>query len=221
MDKNISLHISEALKQLGCKIYTTNLSKKALSWKDILALTENPNGFDITSSEALDPTTRFYDWLSYEIINNSSDYCFIPFETGNLYENILNITKKEVSTKNHDPRFRGKTKTLRKCNFIGATTNNLKSKADKLYSPHLPFVHYGEQWIRLYRYAGYCGPESNVHLLQEKYLDKAIELGRQLNLTFEPSGIARLAMLLQMKNKIPKKAKILIVNTGRCKMFSQ
>ena len=117
------------------------MSKKPFNWKEILILTQNPNGFDITSNEALDPTTRFYDWMSYETINNSPDYCFVPFGTGNLYENILNINKKEVSTQNHDPRFKGKVEILRKCNFIGATTNNPKSKADKLYSPHLPFVH--------------------------------------------------------------------------------
>ena len=50
-------------------------------------------------------------------------------------------------------------------------TNNPKSKAEKLYSPHLPFAHYDEQWIRLYKQAGYCGPASNVYLIEEKYLD--------------------------------------------------
>ena len=109
--------------------------------------------------------------MSFEIINSSPDYCFIPFGTGNLYENILNINKREVSTGNHDPRFKGNVSILRKCNFIGATTNNPRSKADKLYSPHLPFIHYDEQWIQSYKYAGYCGFESNVYLLKEAFLD--------------------------------------------------
>ena len=103
-----------AIKQLGCETYETDLSKKPLSWREILILTHNQDGIDITSSEALDPTTRFYDWLSYEIINNSPDYCFIPFGTGNLFENVLNINKKEVSTKTRDPRFKGKANILRK-----------------------------------------------------------------------------------------------------------
>ena len=205
------------LKKIGCEMYETNLSKRALKWKEILALTHNPNGFDITSAEALDPTTRFYDWLSYEIINNSPDYVFIPFGTGNLYENVLNINKKEISTKTHDPRFKGSVKILQKCNFLGATTNNPNSKAMKLYSPHLPFVHYDEQWIRLYRYAGFCGPESNVHLLKEEFLDEALKLAKLQNINCEPSGIAGLALLLQLKNKLPKDKKILIVNTGKTK----
>lgn len=205
------------LKKIGCEIYKTNLSLKKLDWKDILLLTNNVNGFDITSSEALDPTTRFYDWLSYEIINSSPDYCFIPFGTGNLYENVLNINKKEVSRENHDPRFKGDVNTLRACNFMGATSNNPKSKADKLYSPHLPFVHYDEQWIKLYRYAGYCGFKSNVYIIEENFLDDALKIAESENINCEPSGIAGLALMLQMKDKLPKDKKMLIVNTGKTK----
>jgi len=218
VDNYTDFKIIKKLKDIGCKIYKTDLSEKPFSWKEIIRLTKNPKGFDITSSEALDPTTRFYDWLSYEIINNSPDYCFIPFGTGNLYENILNINKKEVSTKNHDPRFKGNIERLRNCNFLGATTNNPKSKADKLYSPHLPFVHYDEQWIKMYRAAGYCGKESSVYLLEEKFLDKAIKIAEQQKIDCEPSGIAGLALFLQMKNKISKDKKILIINTGKCKL---
>jgi len=207
----------KSLKKLGCELYETDLSKKPFSWREILILTHNRNGFDITSNEALDPTTRFYDWMSYEIINNSPDYCFIPFGTGNLYENILNINKKEVSTENHDPRFKGDVEILKNCNFLGATTNNPHSKADKLYSPHLPFVHYDEQWIKLYRTAGFCGPESDVHLLKEEYLDKAVEMAKSQGINCEPSGIAGLALMLQMRDKLPKDKKILIVNTGKTK----
>ncbi|MFH1447292.1 MAG: pyridoxal-phosphate dependent enzyme [Candidatus Micrarchaeota archaeon] len=217
IDVNLDPDITKSMKKIGCEIYGTDLSKKPFHWREILTLTHNPDGFDITSSEALDPTTRFYDWLSYEIINNSPDYCFIPFGTGNLYENILNITKKELSTDNHDPRFMGDVKKLRYCNFFGATTNNPKSKADKLYSPHLPFVHYDEQWIRLYRHAGFCGPKSNVYLIKEQYLSKAISIADSQGIDYEPSGIAGLALMLQMRDKLPKNKKMLIANTGKTK----
>lgn len=203
------------MKKLGCEIYETDLAEKPLDWKEILELTDNPNGTDITSSEALDPTTRFYDWLSYEIINSSPDYCFIPFGTGHLFENILNINKKEVSTRKHDPRFKGDIKKIRQCNFMGATTNNPDSKAEKLYSPHLPFSHFDEQWMRLYRQAGFCGSESDVYVVQEQFLDTAIKLAHRLKVNAEPSGIAGLALLLQRQDQISKDKKILIVNTGK------
>jgi hypothetical protein len=220
IDINLNTSIKEELEKIGCDLYEIDLSKKAFNWQEILTLTHNKDGIDITSSEALDPTTRFYDWLSYEVINSSPDYCFIPFGTGNFYENILNVCKREVSAigdSGRDPRFSGNVGKLRGCNFIGATTSNPNSKADKLYSPHLPFVHYGEQWMRLYKYAAYCGKKSEVFALKEQFLEEAIKLGKNLKLNFEPSGIAGLGMLLQMKDQIPKDAKILIVNTGKTK----
>ncbi len=218
IDAAIDPTIVRFLKTLGCEIFVTDLSKEPLNSRQILTLTNNNTGFDITSADALDPNTRFYDWMSYEIINHSPDYCLIPFGTGNLYENILNITKKEVSGKKHDPRFRGNAKKLGFCNFVGATTNNPKSKADKLYSPHLPFVHFDEQWIRLYKDSGFCGPESSVHNIKEEFFDKALALAETLGITCEASGIAGLALLLQMKQKFPKNKKILIVNTGKTKI---
>jgi hypothetical protein len=207
----------KAMKKLGCEIYDTDLARKPLSWEEILILTHNHEGFDITSNEALDPTTRYYDWLSYEILNSSPDYCFIPFGTGNLYENVLNINKKEVSTKNHDPRFKGKVEALRRCNFMGATSNNPRTKAEKLYSPHLPFVHFNDQWIKVYRYAGFCGPLSDVYLIKENYLDEAMDIATSQGVNCEYSGISGLALLLQMKEKIQRGKKILIVNTGKTK----
>jgi hypothetical protein len=217
VDSHLDPNIISVLKTIGCEIYKTNLGNAPLGFREILALTNNTEGFDITSNEALDPTMRFYDWLSYEIINSSPDYCFIPFGTGNLYENILNINKKEVSTDHHDPRFQGDVDVLRKCNFIGATTNDPLSKAEKLYSPHLPFVHFDEQWIKFYRYAGFCGSASGVHLIKEDQLEEAFRLATNQGINCEHSGIGGLAMLLQMKHDIPKDAKILIVNTGKTK----
>jgi len=219
-DNNLASEKIEAMQLLGCEIYKTDLSKRVLGWPDILELTSNQNGFDITSSEALDPTTRFYDWMSYEIVNNNPDYCFVPFGTGNLYENILNINKKEVITDTHDPRFKGNPEILRRCNYFGATTNDPKSKvADFLYSPHLPFAHYNEQWIRLYRQAGYCGSLSDVHIVQERFIDEALTLAKQLNITCEPSAMSGLALMLQLKDSLPRDKKMLVVSTGKAHLL--
>ncbi|MBU0662202.1 hypothetical protein KKH30_03425, partial [Candidatus Micrarchaeota archaeon] len=217
IDAEINPSIVRFLKKLGCEIFVTDLSKEPLNSRQILALTNNSAGFDITSADALDPNTRFYDWMSYEVINHSPDYCLIPFGTGNLYENILNINRREVSGKGKDPRFRGDAKTLRRCNFLGATTNNPESKADKLYAPHLPFMHYDEQWIRYYKRAGFCGMKSDVHTIREGFIDRAMKIVEGQGIECEPSGIAGLALMLQMKNKLPKNKKMLIVNTGKTK----
>ena len=221
IDFNTPEFIKDTLEKIGCEIYETDLARKSLDWSEILALTRNVNGIDITSDEALGPTSRFYDWMSYEIINNSPDYCFIPFGTGHLFENILNINKAEVADIKHDPRFSGDVEVIKNCNFMGATTNNPSSKADKLYSPHLPFVHFNEQWIRSYKTAGYCGRKSDVFIVKEKFIDQALRLAEKQNIKTEASGIAGLALLLQLNGKIPGDKKILVVNTGRCESLHE
>ncbi|MBL7661972.1 pyridoxal-phosphate dependent enzyme [bacterium] len=218
VDFRLDPRIYQSLKKTGCLIYQTDLSTKPLSSTEILELTDNQQGFDITSSDALDPSTRFYDWLSYEILNNNPEYCFIPFGTGHLYENILNVAKKEVLGRSHDPRFSGSIEIVRNCNFYGATTNNAQSKANKLYSPHLPFARFDQQWIRTYRAAGFCGVKSDVHLVEEVFIDQALSLAQVQGIQGEASGLAGLALLLQFQDLIPKNSKIVIVNTGKTKL---
>ena len=219
VDFKIEKQYVEKLEKLWAEIYLTDLSKKLLSPIEILQLTNNESGIDITSSEALDPTQRYYDWLSYEIVNSSPEYCFLPFGTGNLYENILNVNKKEISWLWHkDPRFSGDIEVLKKCHFLWATTNNPYTLAEKLYSPHLPFVHFSDQWIKIYKQSWFCGNKSQVHIVQEQWIKKALEIATSQDIACEPSGIAGLALLLQMRGQVPADAMILIVNTGRTRL---
>ncbi len=215
VDNNIAQDIYDNLERMGCELYKIDLSTKPFRWDEVLTLTENPNGFDISSSSAIDPTTRFYDWMSYEILNQSSDFIFVPFGSGNLYENILNMSKREFISEKPDPRFTGTHKMLTNCNILGATTDNPNSIADKLYSHHLPNANYSDQWIRFFRDSGYCGQQSMVHVVEENFLEQAVELAEKLEITAEPSGIAGLGLMLQMADSIPKDAKVLIVNTGK------
>jgi len=216
IDYRIDEDTKKYLSDLGCEIYEVDLSKRILSAEEILSLTDNEDGIDITSDISLGPFDTFYDWMSYGILNQGSSYVFVPYGTGNLYENIINIAIKE--TKNvffHDKRLKINPRLIRKCNFIGATTNNPNSKADKLYSPHLPFVHFDTKWIKLSIQKGYIGPKSGVSIVRESYLDDAMKIAKEDNIDCEYSGIAGLALMLQMKDSLKKNDKILIVNTGK------
>jgi hypothetical protein len=189
-----------------------------LSKDDILKLTNNSGGIDITSDDSLGPYDIFYDWMSYEILNEDPEYVFVPYGTGHLYENIINVAIRESKASlPHDRRFNGNAKKIKHCNFLGATTNNPQTKADKLYSPHLPFIHFDTRWIKLAISNGYIGADSNVYNIQERYLEEAMKIAKVQKINCEPSGIAGLALLLQMKNEIPRDKKILIVNTGKTK----
>ena len=210
--------IRNYLEKQYCEIYVTDLSRKALSSSEILNLTNNPNGFDITSNEALDPNTIFYDWLSFEIVNEAPDYILVPFGTGSLYANICNIIKEELSkVGKNDPRLRVNIDKLRNCHVIGATVNLPTSKAYMLYSPHLPFTQFTEQWLKFSKEFGYIGKLSNVYLVTEDAIEEAFELLNSQGINCEHSGAAGLAFFLEHKYKFPKDKKILIVNTGKGK----
>jgi len=212
------IKIRNYLKTIYCEIYVTDLAKKPLNFREILALTKNPNGFDITSNEALDPHTIFYDWMSFEIINQSPDYILVPFGTGSLYENICNIIKEELwKVGKNDPRLKVDINKMRKCNIIGATVNRPNSKAYMLYSPHLPFTQFNEQWLNFYKKFGYVGKDSNVYIVSEETIEEAFELLNSQGINCEHSGAIGLAYLLENKNNLPKDKKYLIVNTGKGK----
>lgn len=218
VDKNLNPKIYEAIKNSNCKIFKTDLSSKALNSREILTLTKNKNGFDLTLNEGIGLEISNYDWMSYEILNNSPDFCFIPVGTGIIFSKVLEINKLEVGYSKHDPRFHGNVKVLRECNFMGATTKNPKSKADKLYAPFVPSFKIDDTWLRFYKKSGFCGDMTGVYPVEEKCLDNAIKIAHEQKINCEPSGIAGLALMLQMKNKLPKNKKILIINTGNTKL---
>lgn len=51
VDNGIEKAIAENLERMGCEIYETDLSRKVLEWEEILALTHNEKGIDITSEQ--------------------------------------------------------------------------------------------------------------------------------------------------------------------------
>jgi hypothetical protein len=221
LDFNTSDEIKTSLTKLGCTIYETDLSEKLLQPEDIKLATENLDGIDITYRETLDPNLdNYYDWLSYEIINQEPDYCFIPFGTGDLFINILNIVKKEYFNSflhNPDPRFTGSIEKLKQCNYIGSTTQDKNTVLDKLYSSFLPTYSEYIKFINELISYSCVGKKTSIKYLEQDFVERAIEIGNNEGLNFEPSGLAGLAMFLQIKENIPPDSKILIVNTGKTK----
>jgi len=218
VDVDIPDKIHNYLKKCYCEIYTCSLHKKALYPEEILKLTNNLNGFDITSNEALDQHTALYDWMSFEIINETPDYILVPFGSGCLYENICNTIKNEVlKSGKKDPRLNVDINKVRKCHVIGVTVDHSKSEAYMLYSIYSPFRQFNKQWISFFRTFGYVGGHSDVHFVNEEYIREAYELLNSQGIRCEHSGATGLAYLLENKDKFPKNKKILVINTGRGK----
>lgn len=226
VDINLNPQIKESIKKIGCEVYEYDLSKKLLTTEEIKELTNNKNGIDITYREVLDPThDNYYDWMSYEIIREQPQYCFIPFGTGDLFINVLNIVKIEYFysfASKHDPRFFSDINTLKNCHFLGASTKNPNSLMDKLYSSFLPSIEKFKEYIQELKNEYACvGSKTDIYYVEEKYIYEAIKIADEQDIAYEPSGLAGLALLLQMKNQINKKARILIVNTGKTRSVDE
>lgn len=217
VDHRLNKDIRDALVRIGCKVYETDLSQKPLTGKEIKELTDNHTGIDITYREILDRySDNYYDWLSYEILNESPSHCFIPFGTGDLFVNVLIIAEREYNNRifKHDPRFSGNINVISKCNFFGATSHNVAGRLDKLFSYYLPSLKEHQDYLNSMIDNARIGPSSGILDVEEEFVDEALSLAHQQGFACEPSGIAGLSLLLQNRNDIPPDDKILIVNTG-------
>ncbi len=218
VDHSMNPDIKQHLALIGCKVYETDLSQRPLTGKEIKDLTENIHGIDITYREVLDRyNDNYYDWLSYEILNTTPMHCFIPFGTGDLFINILIIAEREFNNRiyKHDPRFTGDIDVISRCHFIGATTHHANTRLDKLFSYHLPSIKDYNNYLSSLIDNDRIGNASAILDVEEEFIEEAMNLAREQDITCEPSGIAGLALLLQNRNDVPRDDKILIVNTGR------
>lgn len=225
-DHKLNSRIKEDISGIGCELYECDLSSKLLSSDDIKELTNNYNGIDITYREVLDPASdNYYDWLSYEIIREKPEYCLIPFGTGDLFINVLNIVKQEYFNSflsKHDPRFMSDTASLKNCHFLGASSNDPNTRLDKLFSYYLPSASAFNKYIHELKNEYKCvGSMTNYHFVDEKFVAEAMNIADKQGIKYEPSGIAGMALLLQKRDEIPYDAKILIVNTGKTRDINE
>jgi len=217
MDLRINKEIKESLRNMGCEVFETDLSAQSLTGKEIKELTNNKEGIDITYREILDRfNDNYYDWLSYEVLNENPSYCFVPFGTGDLFVNILIIVEREFNNRiyRHDPRFLGDIQKISQCNFMGATTRDANSRMDKLFSYYLPSLDDYQFYINSLIQNNRIGHLSGILDVDENFIEEALEIAQKHNVRCEPSGVAGLALLLQMKDELPRDEKMLIINTG-------
>ena len=219
INKNLKDKLKNALLEGHCEIYPIELDEKPLTPEQILEKTENTDGFDLTSNQGMSLEIGNYDWMGYEILNENADFVFIPFGTGIIFRKVLELSKMEISSFGHqDPRFKGNSKKLQQCSYLGATSYLHDTKADKLYAPFRPFKLIDGDWVKFYKRAAYCGPFTEILGVEEEFIIEGYKMAREKGINCEHSGAAGLALLLQLQDKIPHDKKILIINTGRLKL---
>jgi threonine synthase len=97
---------------------------------------------------------------------------------------------------------------------MGATTRDANSSMDKLFSYYLPSLDDYQFYINSLIQNGRIGNLSGILEVDEAFTAEALEIAKNHNIRCEPSGIAGLALMLQMREELPRDEKMLIINTG-------
>jgi hypothetical protein len=213
--------IVRKLEGTGCEVYPYDLSDRELDSVEVLRLTDNEDGFDVTARNLVDPTRRtYYDWLAYEILNCGAKHIFIPVGTGDLYVNVLTVVRDELIGVSKDKRLSGGIRTIEGLEIYGATSNDRKTKMDKLYATHRPTLDEARRVASEMRDKKLCGAMTGIYdvkeSIHESVVDEALAIARASKIRCDESGIAGLALLLQMCDSldISDDEDVLVVNTG-------
>src|SRR5678810_5314 len=139
--------------------------------------------------------------MSYEGLNEAPTPCVVLVETGDLLINIRIIAKREYNNRifKHDPRFRGDINAISKCNYYGATSHNASTSLDKLFSYYLPSLKDYNDYLNSLMENARIGPHSGILDVEEEFVEEAMDIAQKQNIRCEPSGIAGLALLLQIR----------------------
>jgi hypothetical protein len=196
----------DILALAGCEVFSWNLESKSLSSNDILAITDNLNGIEITSNMAIRPYESYYQEFVTYLSDFDAGYIFTPYGTGHLYGSFLSC---EVF------------KHPSKVNIIGGKTHNRASKADKLYAPFNPFNAIDDNFIKTKIALGKIGPNSAIIEFKEPVLYEAMTLAAQHGLQLEPSALGGFAVMLSMlkQGTLHPYDKKLVIVTGKSQVY--
>ena len=209
--------LHQLLWALGAKVYEHDLSQKELSEKEVLSLTENNAGIDVTTrSLAQIREHRYYDWCCHEILDSKPNHIFVPFGSGDLFANLLSVIS-DLHAGKTDRQFTGDGASLRNINVYGATTYEPHTRMTKLYAAHRPALRDIRELLEDCKAHGVVESASEIYPVKDAEAEAAKhELQRVSPSTcFELSAVAGLALFMRLADQIPADDRVLIVNTGR------
>lgn len=223
VDKKVSKAVLGQLRQLRASVYLVDLSQRALTTEDILRLTDNQNGVDITSVQFIEPQAIFYDWHVHEVFNemdsNWPNEIYVPYGSGRLMENYLYWQAKSVRNEaagTPDARLRTKMVTIAGADVLGGEPEKPDSDADKLTAKFKPFLLFKDPDIRGLRNFSFTGEKTGVEKVQEEYIKHGSDILNGYGITAEPSSDG-LALYMQRwdQGQVKPRSKVVVVNTGR------
>jgi threonine synthase len=214
-----------------------NSVEDPLSAEQILYLTNNSYGYDLTSAgganEAAQVQAVFYDDLAKDVFKEKPDEVYMPFGGGVLYADLM-IRQYLITTNNYkeiEAMFglpeRQLTKedkdfieTIKKTSLLGAEPEDLHSIADKLTAPVKPFIPFTPKKLETAKKYKNTSKQSGIYKVSESEIKEAYQLmkrfGEPLGMKTEPSAAAGLALYAKRKRDglVKKDAKVIIINSG-------
>ncbi|KKP32784.1 MAG: hypothetical protein A2312_02635 [Candidatus Staskawiczbacteria bacterium RIFOXYB2_FULL_32_9] len=217
--QDINEKILKEILKLRADVYTTDLSLQ-LTPEDIYAISNNPNGVDITSIRSIEPSSLFYDQHVHESFNENPNEIYVPYGSGRVMENYLTWQVRSMrndSEGRKDPRLKIPTSKVISMNIFGAEPKNSDSIADKLSAPFKPFLLFKDQDVKAIVNFSFTGRETAKETVAEEQILKAHKILTDQGIKSEPSGSAGLALYIDRYEKglIQDDKKILVVNTGK------
>lgn len=214
VDENMDKPRIDHLTSSGCQVFKANLFRKPFSIEDILELTENPFGIDLTSYSNLFEINNAYESLANMILTKKPDVIISPYGTGGLFSAICNAIwdqfEKMMGERKSNPE---NNNHFSPYSVIGVTSFK-NSRADKIHSSFSPFDNNGHR-VSFYKSVGVLANDSAISCIEDLFIDKALEVLTAHNINAEPSGAAALAYLIKYKDRFDKNKRYVIINTGQ------
>ena len=210
--------IVRRLRSVGALVRLHDLDEDFLTSEDVLRLTHNLTGLEITTRDFAAPYHEcFYDWLVCEVLLLEPTHIFMPYGTGDLFSNFLEVIANEHQAGKRDRRLKGmRLATLTGIHVLGATADNRQSVMDKLYAAFRPTFE--DVRARVGELIGkrVLGRNSGIYYVDDNEAIQARDTARDWGVCTEYSGIAGLALLnmLQPMLRLQPTDRVVIVNTG-------
>lgn len=219
MDRDrTDMRVVSKLEAGGAQVRLVDLDERFLQPHDVLELTHNGHGFDITTRDILTPDREdHYDWLCCEILLLKPRYIFLPIGTGALFASVLAVLARAFESPVLDPRLQGLTESdLTGIHVLGALPANPKTVMTKLFAPFGPALPSLEAELLRMTAAGIIGTWSAIIPIEDDSALGAADLARRRNIRTEPSGAAGLALFLEKRKSlgIKRTTRVLCINTG-------
>jgi hypothetical protein len=216
IDIRTSPLIRQALEKKNCDITSVDLSERYLSPQDILSLTHNEGGIELTSHPPELTLTRGYlpQFLKVLCEQPLPDWVFMPAGSQAAFNAMIaaaNLVYSRMPVEMID--------RYQPPHIMGATTRNPDSAADKLYASFPPFgTERMHTRIIMGKRIKSIGLYTDIYPVAEEYIEAGAELYNEKGIRAEPSsaGLALLAQTLaQEPQLVSPNAHVVVINSGK------